>query len=97
MELPVMIELETLLLVVCMVVDLHENYAGLAGIAPSQPANPALKWEETAQLDIGISAEMFNSRVNIDVNYYIKQTSDLLLDFQLADVNGIHQYYSKRW
>lgn len=65
-----------------------QNYAGLAGIAPSQPANPELKWEETTQFDFGISAAMFNSRVAIDVNYFVKKTTDLLLDFQLADVNG---------
>ena len=29
--------------------------------------------------------------MNIDVNYYIKQTTDLLLDFQLADVNGFEE------
>ena len=65
-----------------------QNYAGLAGISPSQPANPELKWEETSQLDIGIAAELFKNRVSVGVNYFIKTTTDLLLDFQLADVNG---------
>lgn len=65
-----------------------QDYAGLAGIGPTQPANPDLKWEETAQFDVGISAQMFNRRLNVDVNYFVKNTTDLLLDFQLADVNG---------
>ncbi len=64
------------------------DYSGLPGIGPNQPANPALKWEETAQLDVGISAEMFNRRLNVDVNYYIKNTTDMLLSFELPDVNG---------
>lgn len=64
------------------------DYAGLPGIGPNQPANPDLKWEETSQLDIGISMELFNRRLALDVNYFIKNTTDLLLDFQLADPNG---------
>lgn len=64
------------------------DYSGLPGIGPNQPANPVLKWEETAQLDIGLSIEMFKRRVAVDVNYYIKNTTDMLLDFPLADPNG---------
>jgi TonB-dependent starch-binding outer membrane protein SusC len=64
------------------------DYAGLPGVGPNQPANPNLKWEETAQFDVGLSVELFNRRLAIDVNYFIKNTSDLLLDFQLADPNG---------
>lgn len=64
------------------------DYSGLPGLGPFQPANPNLKWEETSQLDIGLSVELFNKRVAVDVNYYIKNTTDLLLDFQLADPNG---------
>ncbi|MDX1941328.1 MAG: TonB-dependent receptor [Saprospiraceae bacterium] len=64
------------------------DYAGLPGIGPNQPANPDLKWEETSQLDIGVSVELFNRRLAVDVNYYLKNTTDMLLDFQLADPNG---------
>jgi len=64
------------------------DYAGLAGIGPSQPANPELKWEETSQLDIGVALEVFNSRVSIEANYYIKETTDMLLNFLLPEVNG---------
>lgn len=65
------------------------DYNGMPGLRPTQAENPDLKWEETAQLDIGISAQMFNSRVGLDVNFYDKNTTDLLLDFQLPDVLGI--------
>jgi TonB-dependent starch-binding outer membrane protein SusC len=64
------------------------DYAGLAGIGPSQPSNPDLKWEQTSQLDIGLSADLFKNRLSVDVNYFIKNTTDLLLSFQLADPNG---------
>lgn len=65
------------------------DYSGLAGLRPIQASNPNLKWEETAQLDIGLSFSILKSRLNIDVNYYIKETSDLLLDVPQPDVNGI--------
>lgn len=64
------------------------DYAGLPGIGPNQPANPDLKWEQTSQLDIGLSADLFKNRLSVDVNYFIKNTTDLLLSFQLADPNG---------
>ncbi|MEM9885599.1 MAG: TonB-dependent receptor [Bacteroidota bacterium] len=65
------------------------DYNGMPGLRPTQAANPDLKWEETAQLDIGVSTQMFNSRVGLDVNFYIKNTTDLLLDFNLPEVLGI--------
>jgi TonB-linked SusC/RagA family outer membrane protein len=65
------------------------DYTGLPGVGPTQAPNPDLKWEETAQLDFGVSVAILDSRVSIDFNYYVKQTSDLLLPFQLPDVNGL--------
>ncbi|MDR2466178.1 MAG: TonB-dependent receptor [Prevotellaceae bacterium] len=43
-------------------------------------ANPNLKWEKTAQFDAGLNLVMFDNRLNLDVSYYYKLTSDLLLD-----------------
>lgn len=45
--------------------------------APSQNANPDLKWESTAQYNIGIDFSLFN-RVNGTIELYHKKTSDLL-------------------
>jgi TonB-linked SusC/RagA family outer membrane protein len=64
------------------------DYSGGAGLRPTQIANPDLKWETTKQLDFGISLAVFNNRVSLDVNYYVKTTSDLLLDIPLPLLNG---------
>lgn len=64
------------------------DYSGAAGLRPTQIANPNLKWESTAQLDLGISLAILNNRVSLDVNYYKKRTYDLLLDIPLPLVNG---------
>jgi TonB-dependent starch-binding outer membrane protein SusC len=64
------------------------DYAGSPGLIPSQVPNPKLSWEETAQLDIGISTQLFNKRVSVDVNYYEKNTSGLLLNNPLPLTTG---------
>ncbi len=48
-------------------------------VLPQQYANPNLKWEQTAQLDLGVDFALFNSRLSGTVDYYDKKTSDLLL------------------
>lgn len=45
--------------------------------------NPDLKWETTAQTNIGIDLTMFNARLTLTVDGYIKKTSDVLLNVQL--------------
>lgn len=50
-------------------------------VLPQQYANPDLKWEETSQLNFGLDYELFNGRIYGKFDYYIKETSDLLLTF----------------
>jgi TonB-linked outer membrane protein, SusC/RagA family len=51
-------------------------------------ANPDLKWEKTSQMDIGFNLNMFKNRLNFDVSYYHKLTSDLLLDTPVPHSTG---------
>lgn len=55
------------------------NYLDLPGIAPSQLGNDQLKWETTRQLNIGIESSFLNNLFSLEVNYYDKYTTDLLL------------------
>lgn len=55
------------------------NYLGQAGLAPGVVPNPDLSWEETAQMDIGISARLFRS-IDLQLNYYNKNTTGLLVN-----------------
>jgi TonB-dependent starch-binding outer membrane protein SusC len=64
------------------------GYAGIPGQRPSQLANPNLKWEETAQTDIGIDFGFLNSRITGQLDYYEKNTSDLLLNVNLPGNSG---------
>ena len=51
--------------------------------APTQNANPDLRWEKTAQLDVGIDYSFFNGRLRGTVEYYNKRTTDLLYDYDV--------------
>lgn len=48
-------------------------------ILPQQYSNPDLKWEETSQFDIGVDFTLFDGRIRGNVDYYYKETTDLLL------------------
>ena len=50
--------------------------------------NPDLKWEKTAQLDIGIDAGFFKDRISIVADFYVKKTSGLLLNVELPATTG---------
>lgn len=64
------------------------DYSGLPGLGPTQPANPELRWEQTASLDLGVQVAILKSRISVEFNYWVKNTTDLLLNFQLPEVNG---------
>lgn len=53
----------------------------LSGMAEDRWGGPAaanLKWETTTQYDLGLDLSIFNSRVNLTIDYYWKKTKDLL-------------------
>ena len=64
------------------------GYAGIPGQAPSQLANPDLKWESTLQTDIGLEVGFFNNRISAEVDYYSKHTTDLLLNVNVPGTSG---------
>src|SRR5207247_4143654 len=47
-------------------------------------ANPTLKWEQTAQFNVALDYGFLNNRVSGSVEYYVKNTSDLLLQVSNA-------------
>lgn len=47
--------------------------------------NPGIKWESTAQTNIGIDLSLYRGRLNFTADAYYKKTEDLLLDVQLSN------------
>lgn len=64
------------------------NYAGLAGLRPESVASPDLKWETTNQIDFGIDYGFLNNRITGEIDYYVKKTTDLLLDVNVSATSG---------
>ncbi|WP_165042743.1 TonB-dependent receptor [Dysgonomonas sp. ZJ709] len=52
--------------------------------APNQNENPNLKWEETAQLDFGFDYYLLGGKIRGSIDYYNKQTSNLLYDYPVS-------------
>lgn len=63
-------------------------YADQAGISPTRVASPDLRWENTAQADFGLDFGFFNNRISGEIDYYVKTTTDLLLNVPLPAING---------
>jgi len=53
------------------------------GVAGKQNPNPDLKWERTAQYDIGLDFGLLSNRLTGSLEYYVKNTSDLLLSVKV--------------
>jgi TonB-linked SusC/RagA family outer membrane protein len=50
--------------------------------------NPDLRWEKTAQFDVGFDLGLLNNRIQLTADYYQKTTSDLLLAIDLPATIG---------
>ncbi|MBQ7772322.1 MAG: TonB-dependent receptor [Bacteroidales bacterium] len=70
------------------------DYVGDAGVAPVQPGNEDLTWENTWTSNIALHFG-FWSRLNVDLEFYNKKTTDMLMSVPLAysQSNG----YGYRW
>ncbi|MFH0760845.1 MAG: TonB-dependent receptor [Bacteroidota bacterium] len=51
-------------------------------------SNPNLKWEATAQYNLGIDLSMFYGRLNVSLDLYDKQTKDMLLQLSIPSYLG---------
>jgi len=49
-------------------------------VTPIRNPNPNLKWEETAQTNFALDYGFLNNRLNGSLEYYVKDTKDLLLE-----------------
>lgn len=73
---------------------LSSNYATIygdtraGGTGISRLANPDLRWEKTAQTDVGLELGLFKGRLNIEADYYYRLTTDMLLDAPVPQSSG---------
>src|SRR5690606_17522680 len=58
------------------------------GVAPGNPGNPALKPERGKELEFGFDAGLFDGRVGVELTYFNKRSSDLLVSVPIAPSAG---------
>ena len=54
-----------------------------AGLYPGSTGNDNLKWETTTQYDVGADVGLIENRISITVDYYSKNTTDMLFNLPL--------------
>lgn len=64
------------------------TYNGNTTAIPIGVGNPNIQWESQAILDIGVEFGLFNNRINGVVDYFKKNSKDLLLNQPLSQTVG---------
>ncbi|SFW59106.1 TonB-linked outer membrane protein, SusC/RagA family [Sinomicrobium oceani] len=64
------------------------NDGAVTSLRPSRIANPDLKWETTEQYNIGVDAGLWKGRLTGALDYFVKNTSDVLLNQPLPQSTG---------
>jgi len=66
------------------------SYDGQQGALVTQTGNDLLSWERSTQFNYGLDLGLFNSKVQLSVDYFIKTTSDLLFDRPVVATSGFN-------
>lgn len=69
-----------------------EWYATGFGAVLKALGNQDLTWEKTDKFDIGLEAQLFDSRLTLDADYYYEKTIDLVNDVSLSNTSGFSTY-----
>lgn len=62
-------------------------YTGI-GAVPKQMGNPDLKWQRTLKNNFGLTAALWDNRINLSADYYINTTYDMLMLINLPPSVG---------
>jgi len=65
------------------------QYADVNGFSISQVGNPALQWETSKKLDVGLDASFLDNRLGLVVDYFNNQISGLVLAAPVLRTTGI--------
>jgi TonB-dependent starch-binding outer membrane protein SusC len=67
-------------------------YQGILGLAPAGLPNPALQWEETRKLQVGIDVGLFQDKLMINATFVRNRSSNQLLSYRLPTQTGFPNY-----
>ncbi|MGV8095760.1 MAG: SusC/RagA family TonB-linked outer membrane protein [Mangrovibacterium sp.] len=72
---------------------IYANQQEEVGFVPARISNDDLKWEKTAQADIGFDLGVLDNRFRLTADYYKKNTTDLLASVPLPPSVGFGSVY----
>jgi len=64
------------------------NNNAVSAVVPTVMPNPSVQWEEQEQANIGFDATMFNQRVDVIVDAYLKKTNKMLVPMSVPVSTG---------
>lgn len=67
---------------------LNDYYTSAPALRVSNPENPLLGWEKSYTTNIGIDFALFNSKINGTIEYYNKDTKDVLAPVNVDPTTG---------
>ncbi|MDL2299319.1 TonB-dependent receptor [Bacteroides sp. OttesenSCG-928-E20] len=70
------------------------NGTPVSTLYPLVMSNPDIKWETVKQANVGFDATMFNQRINITFDTYIKNTTDMLVSMVVPITTGYSDIYT---
>ncbi|MEW7292426.1 SusC/RagA family TonB-linked outer membrane protein [Aquimarina sp. 2304DJ70-9] len=71
-------------------VNNRSAYAGQPAIVLTGLSNPNLQWEEITQLNVGLDINAFNNKLGFTADYYVKETSGILLQATTPLTSGVN-------
>ncbi len=69
-----------------------ENEAINPGVTFQGGGNPNIKWEETVQTNFGIDLGVWDDKLTAELDYYIKNTNDILVSLEPIGYTGIGSF-----
>ena len=65
------------------------NDEPVKGVLEAQITNKTLSWETVALADFGLDVDLFDNKLSVTADYYIKNTKDILLGYNVPAETGI--------
>lgn len=69
------------------------NNSYVSAVLPTVLPNPNVKWEGQEQYNAGFDLDMFNNRISLIVDAYIKNTNDMLVPMSVPVTSGYSDVY----
>lgn len=71
-----------------------QDFIKANGVAKLIIANPNLKWETNEQTNVGLDFSLLKGDLNVSLDYFVRNSKDLLLDVSVRPSSGYKTYYT---